>query len=195
MHRLPATLALACLIMVGANASGATAATLTVSPSDESTEYRFYSKATLESFEGSSSELSGRIEFDPTDLTTVRGKLVADLTKLDTGLGLRNKHMHDNVLDTKEHPAAIFTIDGGSEGSIASDGPVEFTLNGSMKLHGETKKLQAKVAATRVGNVVSFVAKFDLELAHFGIKRPKMLMMKVAETVQLTVKATATLEP
>ena len=156
----------------------------------EETEVRFRSEATLEDFEGHGDQLRGWFTLDPTDLSTLRGELEFDLSSLDTGIGLRNKHMHDNVLHTEEHPKARFVVNGCGPGSLtASDMPVE--LEGTLHLHGVSKDTNASIVALPEGDGIRIEATFRVKLSDHEIKRPKMLVMKVAKEVDLTVRALA----
>lgn len=167
-----------------------------VTSGHDETEVRFHSKATLESFEGKSRKLSGFITLDPADLGTLEAELVADLASLDTGLGLRNKHMKDNVLHTKEHPTATFRLEACDAAGLERGKTLETAVQGTMTLHGTEQRMEAHLQATwQADGNLAIVATFPVKLSDYGIKRPKMLMMKVAETVNLTVRAVATPGP
>ena len=64
----------------------------------------FISKAPLSEFEGESSNLNGLVDLDKNLLD-----FYLDLNTLDTGIGLRDRHMRENYLETEEFPFAEFT--------------------------------------------------------------------------------------
>lgn len=154
---------------------------------EEFTEVRFRSEATLEDFEGAGTELSGWIELNPQDAASLSGEFEFQLESLDTGLGLRNKHMRENVLHTEDHPTAHFLIERCSAGRVSSKS-AEFAVEGTFSIHGGSKPLTAAVEVWLEGESLHCVAHFELTLADFEIERPKMLMLKVAETVDLTIQ-------
>lgn len=158
----------------------------------EETTVTFRSKATLETFEGRTNELSGTATLDPADLGTLRAELELDLASLDTGIGLRNRHMRENVLHTGEHPVATLTIDRSEGGLLVAGKPVETRVGGTLELHGVTQPFDEIVRITLRGpDELRFSCDFEVALGDFGIERPKMLMLKVAEVVQLQVEGLA----
>lgn len=192
MTRLP-TLLLALLATVAlALPAAAVESTWEVATGHEETQVTFRSKATLESFEGTTNELSGRAQLDPTDLSTLRGEFELDLASLDTGIGLRNRHMRENVLHTDDHPVATLTIESSEGGLLVAGKPVEARVGGTLELHGVARPFEEVVRITLRGpDELRFSCAFDVALGDFGIERPKMLMLKVAEIVQLQVEGLA----
>jgi polyisoprenoid-binding protein YceI len=162
------------------------------SATDENNEIRFRSEATLEDFEGRGDRLSGWFRFDPLDLSSLRGELEFDLRSLDTGLDLRDRHMHENVLETEEFPTARFIVNTGPGGEL-STGRGALEIEGTLSLHGVSKPMTALVLATPSGDGYQIEATFRVRLRNYKIKRPKMLIMKVAEEVDLSVRALARL--
>lgn len=173
-------------------AQPASATTYRVDPEAEGTELRFHSEATLESFGGTTSALAGEIAFDPADLTTLTATVTADLRELDTGIGLRNRHMRDNVLHTDEFPTAVFTVESCDTATWDPGSTLTAKVTGRMQVHGVEQRLEADVVVARRddGNL-ELTATFPIRLTDFGMKRPKMLMMKVAELVDVEVRIVA----
>jgi len=169
----------------------------------------FQSKAPLETFEGKTSQLTGSITLDPADISSMSGQLVVDLASFDTGLGLRNTHMREQVLHTNEYPRAQLVISSvRHEGPAAlHDGqPLRVKLGADLTLHGQTRPVVVDVVATLrqasaetakrgPGDLLEVQARFAVKLSEFGMERPKMLVMKVADEIKLSVKATATSAP
>jgi polyisoprenoid-binding protein YceI len=189
MPRLAAMLLLAACF-AGVDRSSAAERRYQLRTGDAETEVRFHSKATLEDFEGHGDQLSGWFSFDPEDLKSLRGEFEFDLRCLDTGLGLRNKHMRDTVLHTDDHPMARFVVSGCPAGKLTA-GAIQAEVEGTLSLHGVSKKATARVTATPEGDAVRIHADFRVKLSDFEIKRPKMLVMKVAEEVDLVIRALA----
>src|SRR5690606_23312653 len=86
----------------------ASAARYEIVPGDPN-EVTFVSKAPLETFDGSTKQIRGRIEIDPQALgDSITVEVSVDLASLDTGIELRNQHMRENHLHTEKHPEAVF---------------------------------------------------------------------------------------
>lgn len=71
---------------------------------------RFISDAPIENFEGITNNIDGYIYFEQEDFTN-NSELYfeVDLRTIDTGIGLRNRHMRDNYLETDQYPFTFFS--------------------------------------------------------------------------------------
>lgn len=161
----------------------------------------FHSEATIESFDGSTSEVKGEITLDPAALdASARAWFEVDLLSLDTGLALRNSHMRDNHLHTDRFPSTRFEMTEllAGAGALSSGEEHVIRARGIHELHGVKveREVEAKVTVYDSGRdtplamdgpVIHVVCGFDVGLAEHGIPRPEFLFMKVAETIQLEV--------
>lgn len=59
----------------------------------------------------------------------------------------------------------------------------EYTIKGSMTIHGVTKPLEAQVKVKKVNNVIELVTEFILKPEQFNIKIPKIVSNNIAEEV------------
>ena len=172
--------------------------TYTITPEADGNRVVFESHAPMESFEGSTSHIKGRIELNPDALTdSITVDVTVELATLDTGIGLRNTHMRENHLHTDTFPHAVFrgaTLTGTSPRQLGPGEPVLVNLEGSFSLHGVTRRLAVPVELTlREDGSLEARTKFDVYLADYDIPRPKMLFMKLDEkqTVTFHVRAEA----
>lgn len=146
----------------------------------------FVSKAPVESFEGKTGQVSGRFDIDPIQLRdSVQIRIEVDLASLDTGIGLRNKHMRENHLETDRFPKAVFTagrILSSSTPSLAEGQSARVRLAGLMSLHGVTRGVEYEVdlRMDQVGDL-TVMSEFTVKLSDYEIKRPKFLVMKLAD--------------
>lgn len=176
----------------------ASSATFAVRPGGD-TRVVFVSKAPTESFEGKTNRMEGTLALDPAavgDSITVH--LEVDLASLDTGSKMRNQHMRERHLEVTKYPKAVF--DGAAVLSPAGAGLepgklTAFQIEGTFSLHGVSRRLrcdaQASLVQTAAGPAVAFSATFPVTLGDYQIKRPEMLFLKLAETQQVRVSATA----
>ncbi len=161
----------------------------------------FVSKATVESFEGRTSQVEGRIAGDPAavgDSITVR--IAVDLASLDTGIAMRNRHMRENHLETDRYPSAVFTgaaVASPAGAKLDPGVPVTFAIEGTFALHGVSRRLRTNVEVTLEEQAgrrrLRFATAFPVALSDYGISRPKFLFLKLADvqTVKLSGVATA----
>jgi polyisoprenoid-binding protein YceI len=159
----------------------------------------FQSKATLETFEGKTRQVSGAVRVTLGNLEDSVDVLVdVDLASLDTGIGVRNKHMREEHLETARYPKAEFhgvkLLDPSSP-SIAPGEKVSCTIAGDLSLHGVTKPVEIPVVVSMPSNTARIsmhvVGRFDVKLADYGIARPAFLMMRLDETQHVAVDIVA----
>ena len=159
----------------------------------------FTSKAPVESFEGKTSRLQGRLTLDPADIgDSVTVRLEVDLASLDTGIAKRNQHMRENHLETAKYPTAVFTgasVIGPKGARLESGKPLTFECEGTFTLHGVTRRLRSTTEVT-LGDLggkkqLRFRSTFVVSLAEYAISRPQFLFLKLADQQDLKVTGVA----
>ncbi len=157
---------------------------------------KFDSKATAESFSGTTGQVNGTINFDPESLAdSVQVAMTVDLASLDTGIAIRNKHMREDHLQTDQYPTATFhggRIRNALDHSLAGGKTVRFDLDGEFQIHGVTRRITVPMEATLTGETpgkrtVHVVGHFPVTLADYNISRPRFLMLRLGETQQVTI--------
>ncbi len=156
------------------------------------TEIVFQSRAPMEKFEGKTGQVQGWLDADLSALDqAVELEVQVDLASFDTGKGKRNRHMRENHLETGKYPHAIFRggqVSGQSALALAVGGTVSLQLTGTLDLHGVTREMTCEVTLNRpTASDLQVEAKFEVLLPDHQIKRPKFLVMKLAEDQQVNV--------
>ena len=104
-----------------------------------------------------------------------KSKLTLDLSKLDTGIPLRNKHLKDNYLHVAKFPTA--TISDLAVKDAASKG----TFTAMLEIHGSKKPVQGSIEV-KDGQ---YKGSFEIDLPEFGIERPSFMGVKVVDKVAI----------
>ena len=109
-----------------------------------------------------------------------------DLRTLDTGIGLRNRDMRENYLETDKYPTTHF------KGNIiytdqVSDSEYKVTVEGNIFIHGVTKPLKINGNLFPVEGGYRVKAYFDILLSDFNIEIPKLMFMKVSNKINLVL--------
>ena len=134
--------------------------------------------------EGKNAKPEGALEFKGGQ---VSGMLKIYLNDYVTGIEMRDKHMKETYLETQKYPYAELKL---TNQPISLTSSVEQKLNGTIKLKETTrdetvtwiwKKLPAGTESEGEG-------KFSILLSNYKIDIPKYLGVKVADTVDVTVK-------
>ncbi len=167
----------------------------------------FNSDAALELIVGNTNKIDGEINLDDSlDLSKpIEAKFDVDLASIDTGIPLRNEHMRDNFLETKKYPKASFVLKKlvNPPGKLLPGKTVKLNAEGEFSLHGKTvsKKIPINVTyltkckATETKrpdcDLIQFKTSFPVPFKDHDIKRPEIVFQKLADTVIVTVSATA----
>lgn len=142
------------------------------------------------SFEAKTRNLSGRLSVPPADGAAVSlpGTFQVDFQTLETGIGLRDRHMRANYLEVdKGDDFAMATFSDLRLESL--DGKTGFT--GTLKLHGQSRLVKGTAKLQRRDGSIRVQAQFPLRLSEFQIPSPTYLGVGVRDEVQVTVILTA----
>lgn len=153
---------------------------------------RFVSRAPLDNFDGVTTQIDGFVVL-PGGLklgsppSGSRLYLEVDLASIETGISLRDRHMRDNYLDTKDFPYATFEADI-SEVSQPTPGVFRVSASGGLAIHGVTTKriltceTQDPVPPHRVA------CEFSVNLTDHDISIPSLMFMKIADEVRVSLE-------
>lgn len=151
---------------------------------------RFISRASIEEFEGVTDRIDGYILLDAPSLGEAEGGdgtevyLEVDLASLDTGIGLRNRHMRDNYLEVSEYPFAVYR--GRVIGrETVSDGEFRVTAQGLLSIHGASRARELTCRVEPRGQGYRSQCSFELLLSDFDIEIPKVMFLKLANEIRL----------
>lgn len=101
-------------------------------------------------------------------------------------IALMEKHFNENYMESDKYPQGVFKgiIEGFNLYIIGTE-PKEFKLKGTLKIHGKEKKINTVILLKKTTNGLEIVTDFNVSTKDFNIKIPKILSMKVAETVNI----------
>lgn len=98
----------------------------------------------------------------------------SDLTKITTGIALRDEHTKEKYLEVSKYPTAKLQVKQlGASGDTT----------GRLTLHGVTKDVPVHVVLTPQSGGVSVVAEMQLKLTDFKLDIPTYMGVTVAEDV------------
>ncbi|MGY6742391.1 MAG: YceI family protein [Cecembia sp.] len=148
----------------------------------------FISKAPMSEFTGESSQLQGLIDMDKNLLD-----FYLDLNTLKTGIGLRDRHMRENYLETKKFPFAEFTGQIQEIPDLKTGETVEVKAKGRFKIHGIEREIDVPGTIEKKSNKeLALKAEFKVLLGDYNIAIPKVMFYELAE--EQIVKIDAVLE-
>ncbi|QDK44673.1 hypothetical protein DOM22_05605 [Bdellovibrio sp. ZAP7] len=120
------------------------------------------------------------------------GEITLDLSQLETGMGLRDKHMKDKYLEIEkpEFKVSKLKIESLQVDQKFWQNPTKQKTNfkGRMKLHGVEKVVAGDVEFTEASKEsLAGLARFTLQLPEYGIAIPSFSGITVAEKVDVEV--------
>lgn len=117
-----------------------------------------------------------------------QGRFEVSLDQFKTGIDLRDEHMKDTYLKTKEHPTTVLDIQSLALPPNWKPGMnlEERSFEGELTLKGTTKKVVGKVRAS--GEDLKTTAEITISLNDFNIGVPKYMGITVADQVTIQVE-------
>ncbi len=176
------------------------AATYYISGAPESDSVVFASDAKLEFIEGKTNSIVGLITFDPANTQSpASGRLRVDAASLKTGIELRDEHMRERHLHTAQFPYIEFALKSvtGLPPQLAVATTDSLLITGDFTVHGKTLPITAPATVEllpgKIENSQDMIvtASFEIKLDDYGVPRPKMLLLKLAETIKIRVRFVA----
>ena len=147
---------------------------------------KFTSDAKIETFEGITSDIDGYLYWEGDSLTEKSEMYFeVDLNTVDTGIGLRNRHMRENYLETDQYPYTHF------KGRIISSVPASDTTwsvkaKGTIFIHGVEKPLEVDGTINRTeDHEYRIRTQFIVKLSDFNIEIPSLMFLKIDENMHL----------
>lgn len=140
------------------------------------------------SFEAKTKNLTGDLAVDESNPQAVKGAIAVDLQSLETGIGLRDKHLKSNYLEVNKGPQY-------SEARLHDiridrlEGKTPF--RGILTLHGQQKEVTGTAQIRPEGSGYRMEATFPVKVADFQIPEPTYLGVGVADEVVVRVNLNA----
>lgn len=146
---------------------------------------KFTSDASIEKFAGVTNKIDGYIRWEGEDpLKNSDFYFEVQLNTLDTGIGLRNRHMREYYLETDNFPTAHFT------GKLVKiDKKIDQTylvlVSGKMSIHGIEKMMDVEGTVTVQDEGLHLNSSFKVLLSDYKIKIPQLMFMKISDTMPI----------
>ena len=144
-------------------------------------------------FEATSPALSGALTPGAGKPLPLAGELVLELSTIDTGIDLRNRHLREKYLEVargRGFDKAVLSEVVVSD-AAGTDFQGKSGFSGTLLLHGVKKPVSGTAEIRRAGTAVQVEASFPLTLTDFAIVPPEYLGVGVADRVMVKVQLTA----
>lgn len=133
--------------------------------------------------EGIFKTMTGDISFDENDLSASKFSVSVDVSSINTGNGIKNKHAKsDKWLDATKYPSITFI---SSKISKSTDG---YQVDGTLEIHGV--KNQIRIPFTFGSN--SFKGYFNVNRIDYGVGTMKGMSKKVSNEIFMEISVPVT---
>ncbi len=136
-----------------------------------------------------------KIEGKTADLTTkddgTQLQVVVDLRNLDTGIGLRDKHMREKYLAVGTSPTTTLTVNRSDLQFPAAGASTSGDAPGKLTLHGVTKDVKFHYSTSNTGGVYNVKGNFTIDMTDYQIEVPSYLGVTVKPRVDVSASFSA----
>ncbi len=152
---------------------------------------KFISRAPLEEFEGVTDAIDGYLYWEG-DSLFANNEFYFEvlLNTLDTGIGLRNRHMREKYLETDRWPVASYRgqIDSVRVMDSAGVRVMKVRTRGKFAVHGVERPLTVQAKLVQVApETFRVTAAFQIELPDFNIEIPRIMFFKLSKVIRIEV--------
>jgi polyisoprenoid-binding protein YceI len=151
------------------------------------TTVRFTLDAALHTVHGSFQVKQSTLQFDPAS-GRVSGEVLVDAKSGQTGNGMRDRKMNNDVLESSHYPEITFHLDHIT-GMVASQGMSSVTVHGTFNIHGVDREITIPAHVDMDSDHWTATAYFTIPYAKWGMKNPSTFFLRVGDTVEIEVAA------
>jgi len=144
----------------------------------------FFSSTPIEDIEAHNNQVNAIIDAS-------NGELVYQvlIKSFEFDKALMQEHFNENYMESDTYPKADFKgkIVNLNEIDFTKDGLKNVIIEGDLTIHGVTKKISEKGTIALKGDILVSKTKFSILLEDYNIKRPKAVVSKIAEKIEINV--------
>jgi len=156
-------------------------ATLQLDPSK--TTVQFILGAELHTVHGTFQARQSALQFDPAS-GQVSGQILVDAKSGETGNGMRDRKMNNDVLESDRYPEINFRptkIDG----RVAQRGKSTVTIHGMINIHGADREITFPAQVEMDADRWTATVHFTVPYAKWGMKNPSTFFLRVSDSVDI----------
>jgi polyisoprenoid-binding protein YceI len=169
------------LLLAAATFGSAQQSRLQLDPSK--TTVKFTLDAALHTVHGTFQAKQSALQFDPTS-GQISGQIIVDAKSGQTGNGMRDRKMNNDVLESGQFPEIVFRP-SRIDGTVTSSGESSVTVHGMFNIHGSDREITVPAQVEMDADHWTATAHFTIPYASWGIKNPSTLFLRVSDSVEI----------
>ena len=181
------------LVLCASFVCAAVAQELTLQLDPAQTRVEFTLGDVLHTVHGTFKLKRGEVRFDPSN-GKAAGELIIDATSGDSGSGARDSRMHKNILESAKFREITLTPDH-FDGKLNPEGDSQIQLHGLFGIHGSQHEVTIPVKVRIQQARLDADTHFPVPYQKWGMKNPSTFILRVDDTVQITIHAVGRLAP
>lgn len=151
----------------------------------KSADISLFSKAPIENIEAVSKSGYGVINADNGEI-----QFGVSIRSFKFRKSLMQEHFNENYMESDKYPAAKFKGKINTPIDISKNGEYQVTVTGDLEVHGVTKRRTLPGVIRILNGKLEVTSVFDVKCQDHNIKIPALVFKNIAETIQITMKAT-----
>lgn len=151
--------------------AGAQGAAFQLDPSQ--TSVKFTVGDVLHTVQGTFQLKHGSVELDPAS-ETISGEIVVDAKSGESGSAMRDRKMHNKILESERYPESSFRPDR-IECAVAPQGESSIRARGMFNIQGVDREITVPAETERSEGRWTATAHFTVPHAKWGMKNPNTL--------------------
>jgi polyisoprenoid-binding protein YceI len=159
--------------------------TLKIDPAKSSIQFTL--DAALHTVHGTFQARQSELRLDPAS-GTISGEIVVDARSGHTGNGMRDRKMHNDVLESGQYPEISFRPDRAL-GAIAMQGKSSVKVHGIFRIHGVDREIEVPAEVEMSDSAWAANVHFTIPYAKWGMKNPSTLFLRVSDSVEIDIVA------
>src|SRR5580698_8459231 len=129
----------------------------------------------------------GTLQLEPAS-GKLSGEIVVDAKSGESGSGMRDRKMHQEVLESERYPEISFRPDK-AEGSVAREGKSSVKVHGIFTIHGVDREITVPAEVEMSADHWTAAVHFTVPYAKWGMKNPSTLFLRVNDSVEIDIVA------
>jgi polyisoprenoid-binding protein YceI len=150
---------------------------------------QIHARSSVHAIHGQAAELSGTVEADVVDGRlgeAFAGRLEVPVKRLRSGNPLNDAELQRRV-DARRYPTIVGEVRGAAQ--LGDDG--RFRVEGDLTFHGVTRTVEGELQVTVDGDRLTIEGEHVFDIRDFGIKPPRILMLRVEPEVTVRIHLVA----
>jgi polyisoprenoid-binding protein YceI len=145
-------------------------------------------KSTVHAINGTAVEVEGSVDADVAGGVprSLDGRIEVPIDSLRSGNPLYDAELKRRV-DARRFPSIVGQVRNAVP--LGDDGL--FRVEGDLTFHGVTRAIEGKVLVREDGDRLTLEGEHVFDIRDFGVKPPKILMLRVEPTVKVRIRLTA----